>query len=104
MQDVWPIAQLFEQVREQAAPGALPEHVCGVAHAVVAETNGHESASTEQVATVWPSRHAVPVPVQIEAAQVQAAVPAADVVQVWCAPHVLVVVQPVHPLACAWHV
>lgn len=103
MQDVCPIAQLFEQVSEHWEPGAFPEQVCGAAHCVVDATNGHESVSTEHAATVWPSWQAVPAPVQIEAAQVQAAA-LADMAQVWCGPQVFVVVQAVHPFACNWQV
>jgi len=99
-QDVCPIMQLFEQVREQLAVGALPEHACGAAHGAVDATNAQLSVSTEQVARVWPSWHAAPAAVQMDAAHVQAATPA-DTVQAWCVPHVLVVVQAVQPLACA---
>src|SRR4051812_19777771 len=65
MQDVCPIVQLFEQVREQLALGALPEQACGAAHSAVDATNAHLSASTEQVARGWPSWQVRPVPVQI---------------------------------------
>lgn len=103
MHDVCPFVQLFVQVREHWALGAAPEHVSGAAHGVVDETKAQESASSAQVATVWPSWQTVPVPVQIDAAQVHAAAPA-ETVHAWCVPHVLVVTQAVHPLACAWQV
>jgi hypothetical protein len=101
--DFCPDVQLFEHVRAHAAPGALPEHACGAVQLVVDETNAHESLSTEQVATVRPSWHTVPGPAQMEAAQVHEAA-LADIVHVWCAPHVWVVVQAVHPLDCTWQV
>ncbi|HET6148909.1 MAG TPA: hypothetical protein VFH68_15335 [Polyangia bacterium] len=98
-QDFCPCVQLLVQVREHLALGALPEHDCGVAHGMLDETNGQESVSTAQVATVWLSWHTVPAPVQTDAAQVQVAVPA-DTVHVWCVPHVFVVIQAAHPLGC----
>jgi hypothetical protein len=33
--DVWPDVQLFEQVSEHAALGAVPEHDCGLGHVEV---------------------------------------------------------------------
>ena len=103
MHDVCPIAQLFEQVREHLALGALPEQTCGAAQGAVDATNAHESESTTHVTRVWPSWQAALVPVQMDAAQVQD-VPLADMVQVWCVPQVLVVVQAEHPLACTWQI
>ena len=103
MHDFCPSVQLSVQLSEQLALGGLPEHDCGAAHIIVDETDGHPLASKAQVAVVWASWHTVPAPVQIEAVQVQAAVPA-DAVHAWCVPHVLVVTQPVHPLDCAWQV
>jgi hypothetical protein len=103
MHDFCPSVQLSVQLREHWALGALPEHDCGAVHIVVDETDGHPLASTAQVAVVSASWHTVPAPVQIEAVQVQAAVPD-DTVQAWCGPHVVVVVHAVQPLDCAWHV
>jgi hypothetical protein len=77
--DFCPCVQLFEQVREHLALVPLPEHASGEAQVIVDETNGHESVSTEQVATVWPFSHAAPAPVQTEGVQVQAATPAVTV-------------------------
>jgi hypothetical protein len=51
------------------------------------------------VATVWPSWHTVPARVQMDAAQLQPALPA-DTVHDCCAPHALVVTQAVQPFGC----
>jgi hypothetical protein len=56
-----------------------------------------------QVASVFPSWHAVPAMVQIEDEQVHAAMPA-DTVQLWCTPQVAEPSHCVQPLACLVHV
>jgi hypothetical protein len=95
--------QVFVHEVEQAPEGEFPAQLIGGVHGDVDATYKHELKSTWQVATVWPSWHTVPGCVQIEPGQVHAAVPL-ETAHAWFGPHVLVVTQAVHPLACSWQV
>lgn len=56
-----------------------------------------------QAATVWPSWHTVPSCVQMESGHVHDAV-VPFTMHSWLAPHIVVVTQAVHPLACTLQV